>query len=160
MGNRGPKPQPKAIAVSKGLYRPSRHEDQIADAGVKMDWVYKTLPSAPEYLDDYAKEVWKQQLSEAQKVFGYIGFIDLRLFAEYCYVAAEMETLKNESVERIYTDDNGVRRLNPMYLELNKLRKDFLRLSQEFGFSPSSRTRIKLENPQEQEKKEDSYRGL
>jgi phage terminase small subunit len=40
-------------------------------------------------------------------------------------------------------------RVNPLYVELNKLRKDFMRLSAEFGFTPSSRTRITLEQKEE-----------
>lgn len=158
MGNRGPRPQPAVVAKEKGVYQPVRHEDQISEAGEKMDWVYNQLPPPPPpELNELAKDVWDSQLREAQKVFGYIGFIDLKLFAEYCYVCADMESLKDQCVERMYEDDNGVRRVNPLYQELNKLRKDFLRLSQEFGFSPSARTRVKLE--QRNEKPKDKYGG-
>jgi P27 family predicted phage terminase small subunit len=78
--------------------------------------------------------------------YGYISFIDLSMFKEYCYVYGEMEYLKEHTKGRTYTDDKGTIRLDPLYMELNKLRKDFIRLSQEFGFSPSARTRITLQN--------------
>ena len=161
MGDRGPKPQPEAIAKMKGLYRPSRHKDHIAAEGKSLEWVHNVIPSPPEDLSEFAKKVWTTQLAEAQKVFGYIGFIDLLLFTEYCYLVGEMEFLKNETFgQRTYTDDNGVKRINPLWSELNKLRKDFMRISQEFGFGPSSRTRVKLEQSVEIEKKKDEYPNL
>ena len=156
MGKRGPTPQPKAIAEQKGLYRPSRHEDQIAEIN-SLRWVYNELPMPPDDLGPVASEVWTSILADAQKIKGYISTIDLRLFKEYCYLYGEMEFLKGETDGvRTYKDDNGVVRVNPLYTELNKIRKDFIRLSQEFGFSPSARTRIKLASEREEEI-EDSY---
>ena len=148
MGERGPKPQPKAIALQKGYYRPSKHDDQIADQN-KLDWVHDTLPTPPEDLKPKAKDIWNAQLMQAQKMYGYISFIDLSLFKEYCYVYAEMEWLKENTKSRTYTDEKGNIKVDPLYTELNKIRKDFLRLSQEFGFSPSARTKIHLEQKPE-----------
>jgi len=144
MGKRGPAPQPKTLILQKGYYQPSRHADDVGDSE-KLQFVHNELPSPPENLLTKAKEIWTSQLSQAINLYGYISFIDLKLFEEYCYVYAEMEYLKYEGGNRIYTDKNGNKKINPLYQELNRLRKDFIRLSQEFGFSPSARTRIKLE---------------
>lgn len=149
MGSRGPKPQPKAIAKKKGVYQPVRHDDKIADAGQSLQWVHNIVPTPPDDLGDVAQRIWTAQLMEAQKIYGYISFIDLTVFKEYCYVYGEMEHLKGITSDRYYKDENGVRRLDPLYLELNKIRKDFVRLSQLFGFDPSSRTRITLEQKNE-----------
>jgi P27 family predicted phage terminase small subunit len=89
---------------------------------------------------------------QSQKLYGYISFIDLTLFKEYCYVYSELEWLKENTKGRFYLDDKGMKRIDPLYMELNKLRKDFLRLSQEFGFSPSARTRIQLQQKPEEDK--------
>lgn len=148
MGKRGILPQPKAIAVQKGYYRPSKHSDEIADAN-SLDFVHEQIPTPPEDLNEQAKNIWNGQLMQAQKMYGYISYIDLSLFKEYCYVYAEMEWLKDNVKSRTYTDDKGTIRVDPLYTELNKLRKDFLRLSQEFGFSPSARTRIQLQQKPE-----------
>ncbi len=148
MGRRGILPPPKAIAKQRGYYRPSKHGDQIAEVNV-LDWVHQTIPTPPEDLTEVAKNVWNAQLLQAQKMYGYISLIDLALFKEYCYVYAEIEWLKENVKSRTYTDDKGTIRVEPLYTELNKLRKDFLRLSQEFGFSPSARTRIQLQQQPE-----------
>ena len=148
MGQRGPTPPPKAVTIKKGYYQPSRHDDQIADANA-LDWVHDTIPTPPEDLSDKAKEVWTSQLMQSHKIYGYISYIDLSLFKEYCYVAGEMEWLKENVKSRTYTDDKGTIKIDPLYNELNKIRKDYLRLCQEFGFSPSARTRIQLQSKPE-----------
>ena len=158
MGKRGPQPQPIAVLKAKGTLNVTRTKDEIAAVDT-FDWVHNNLPSPPEDLDYVAQQVWSDQLMQAQKLYGYISFIDLRLFKEYCYIYGEMEQLKVQSIDRYYEDENGVRRIDPLYQELNKLRKDFMRLSQEFGFSPSSRTRISLKQKPEEEKVDD-YEAL
>ena len=145
MGTRGPAPPQKSLVVKKGYYQPSRHGDDIGDSD-KLKFVHNELPTPPEDLSEKGKEIWITQLSQALKLYGYISFIDLSMFKEYCYVYGEMEYLKEHTKGRTYTDDKGTIRLDPLYMELNKLRKDFIRLSQEFGFSPSARTRITLQN--------------
>ena len=148
MGKRGPSPQPIAVLKAKGTINVTRANDQIADEN-KLDWVHDTVPTPPDDLTDKAKEIWTSQLMQAQKMWGYISFIDLSMFKEYCYVYGEMEWLKDNTKNRTYTDDKGTIRLDPLYMELNKIRKEFIRLSQEFGFSPSARTRIQLEQKPE-----------
>ena len=150
MGSRGPKAQPTALLKAKGTGNITRmKEDAITNQGKELEWVHNGIPDAPDYLNDGARQVWNQQLWEAQKLFGYISFIDLKVFSEYCYVCSEMDYLKEHSQQRTTTDENGVVRVNPLYVELNKLRKDFMRLSGEFGFTPSSRTRITLQQKDE-----------
>ena len=148
MGKRGPSPQPIAVLKAKGTINVTRANDEIADANA-LDWVHDTIPTPPDDLTDKAKEIWNNQLMQAQKMWGYISFIDLSMFKEYCYVYGEMEWLKANTKNRTYTDDKGTIRIDPLYMELNKIRKEFIRLSQEFGFSPSARTRIQLEQKPE-----------
>ena len=148
MGKRGPSPQPIAVLKAKGTINVTRTKDEIADKN-KLDWVHDTIPTPPDDLSDKAKEIWTSQLMQAQKMYGYISFIDLPMFKEYCYVYGEMEWLKENTKGRKYTDEKGAIRIDPLYLELNKIRKEFIRLGQEFGFSPSARTRIQLEQKPE-----------
>ena len=149
MGSRGPSPQPIAVLKAKGTINVTRANDQIADANA-LDWVHQNIPTPPDDLNDVAKNIWTQQLMQSQKLYGYISYIDLSLFKEYCYVYGEMEWLKANTKGRTYTDDKGAVKIDPLYNELNKIRKDFLRLSQEFGFSPSARTRIQLQQKPEE----------
>lgn len=147
MGERGFTKQPAAIAKLKGVYRKDRYKDDIADSNNSLDFVYNNIPMPPEYFDDLAIEMWNKTLLQASKINGYISFIDLSIFEEYCLCYSELKALHNLCMgsKIYYKDDNGVRRLNPIYTERDKKREHFLKLSREFGFTPSSRTRISLQ---------------
>ena len=83
MGKRGPSPQPVAVLKAKGTINVTRANDQIADAN-ELDWIYKKMPTPPDDLTENAKNIWNQQLLQAHKIYGYISFIDLPMFKEYC----------------------------------------------------------------------------
>ena len=146
MGKRGPVKQPTSIVKQKGYYQPSRYSDEL-ESTEKLDFVFDEIPQPPETLSELAAVVWNQMLMQACRLYGYISFIDLKLFAEYCECWSELQGLtdlcRGNSIA--YEDNNGVKRINPIYKERDDKRKLFIRLSQEFGFSPSARTRIKLE---------------
>ena len=144
MNNEGRKNIPRAIAKQRGYYRPSKHKDQIAD--IKgLDWLEQDhIPEAPTDLTEEAKWLWNYQLTQSANVDGYISHIDLALFKEYCYVYGELEWLKTNISTNVITNSNGVRRVHPLYSEMQKLRKDFTTLGNVFGFSPLSRTKLKL----------------
>lgn len=157
MGKRGPKQTPTAIVKQKGYYQPSKHKDDIADSKA-LNWVYKNnIPYPPDSLDEVGKSLWNNVLYQASNLYGYISFIDLIIFEEYCQVYSEIKELREVTKgERTYKDDIGVKRINPEWVEMNKLRRDLVRLSGEFGLTPSSRTRINLSSEREEEI-EDSY---
>ena len=85
-----------------------------------------------------------------------MSWLDLGLLEEYCYVCQEMNELKELARDRTYLDRSGNVKINPLYQELNKLRKDYIRLAQEFGLSPSARTRVTL-NQDPITQKEDEF---
>jgi len=139
---------PAALAKLKGTYQPCRHKDDVADSKA-LEFVHNTLPQPPEDLSDKAKEYWIKQLSSAMKIYGYISFIDLSIFEQLCKVYAELISLENEitpKTPRIMKDKNGRPIVNPYYVLLQQTRDIFLKLSREFGFTPSARTRITLQN--------------
>lgn len=149
---------PAALAKLKGTYQKCRHKDDVADSKA-LGFIYNTLPSPPEELSQTAKEYWIKQLSSAMKVDGYISYIDLGIFEQLCKVYAELISLENEitpKTPRIMKDKNGRPIVNPYYVLLQQTRDTFLKLSREFGFTPSSRTRIRLET-QAKEKPFDIY---
>ena len=146
MGKRGPVPQPLAVLKQKGTINITRAK-QTNEVEQSLDFVFDEIPQPPETLSELAAVVWNQMLMQACRLYGYISFIDLKLFAEYCECWSELQGLtdlcRGNSIA--YEDNNGVKRINPIYKERDDKRKLFIRLSQEFGFSPSARTRIKLE---------------
>lgn len=136
MGKRGIKPQPKAIAVQKGLYRPSRHDDPIGDSE-KLPFVHNTLPAPPDELDDFGKKTWNDILADAQKLYGYISFIDLKQFKEYCRTYS--------LVELLYAGGDVITADAQTWRRYESATKRLDRLAASFGFTPGDRTRIKLE---------------
>lgn len=157
MGKRGPIPQPLAVLKQKGTMNITRAKS-TNEVEEHLDFVYHQLPEAPQHLDSFAADVWNSTLLQACRVYGYISFLDLKLFAEYCECYSELQNLNNKcrGNSMSYEDANGIKRINPIYKERDEKRKLFIRLSQEFGFSPSARTRIKLEQKKE-EIKEPEY---
>jgi len=159
MGKRGPKPQPLEILKKKDYYRPSRHDDQIAKSKSGLDYVHNGLPLPPERFDNGASDIWNSTLGQAQKVVGYISFIDLPLFEQYCEVYSELTELNKlcADTNMYYTDDKGNIKQHPVFKDRKEKREMFKKLSVEFGFSPSSRTRVALEQPKEVVKEEDDF---
>ena len=151
MGKRGPIAQPIAVLKQKGTINITRAKD-VKEIDQKLDFIYNSIPSPPDRMSDLGCEIWNSMLMQASKMYGYISFIDLKLFEEYCECWSELQSLNNKcrgnSIS--YEDKNGVKRINPIYKERDDKRKLFIRLSQEFGFSPSARTRIKLEQQKEE----------
>jgi len=154
MGKRGPIRQPTAIIKAKGYFQPSRHTDELADTN-KLRFIYNELPEPPKRLKKFGKDKWNALLFEMSRVNGYVSWLDLGMLEEYCYVCQEMDELKELARDRTYLDKAGNVKINPLYQELNKLRKDYIRLAQEFGITPSSRARVPLGKEPIQEQQED-----
>ena len=126
---------------------------------IPKEIVYGGIPDPPSSMNEYATKIWYEQLTQASKINGYLAEIDLPLFEVYCNIYADlMETkdlLRKEPMQ--YKDANGVVRINPLYSVQKTLSKEFANLSNEFGFSPSARTRIKLQPLKQQEQPTDDY---
>lgn len=142
MGARGPKQKPIALIKEKGYFRDTRHKDDMVDSNV-LDFVYNGFPDPPDDYPTKAKQLWVMQLSQAMRLWGYISFIDLTLFGEYCYCFSELEELRGMNIKPTYKAD-GIIKLNPLYKIKEEKTKLFVILSREFGFSPSSRRGIDL----------------
>ena len=149
MGKRGPNKLPVVVVKAKGTYRPSSHPDEMLESEA-LEFIYQKLPEAPKSFPPLAVKCWNAQLAQAMQLYGYISFLDLKVFEEYCLTYALMKTL--EDADMHYEDANGVRRITPEFKEYKEAKRDFLALSREFGFTPSSRTSIKLQQKKTAEK--------
>jgi P27 family predicted phage terminase small subunit len=160
MGDRGKVQQPTALIKKKGYYKKTKHEDAIADSSA-LSFVYRNVPTPPDHFDEIAVQIWNSTLMEASNLYGYISFIDLALFSEYCECYSELQHLNNQCRGNavIYKDDNGVRRTNPLFKERDDKRKMLIQISREFGFTPSARSRLALVQKVKEEK-EDDYENV
>ncbi len=154
---RGRKPVPKEIAKIRGYYRPGKHKDQLSMSG--LDFVYKDIPEPPEALNKWAKKMWTAQLEEAAKVNGYIAVIDLLTFEVYCSTYGNYMKLKELCISESYhyEDKKGVKRINPLFKECDRAKNTFIKLSAEFGFTPSARMRVKLQASPSKDAEEEDY---
>lgn len=158
MGRRGIKPQPIAVIKEKGYYRPSRHESEVDDTG-SLEFVGRdNLPMPPEHFDDELSKIWTRQLFHIGKTYGWVGFVDLPMFEQWCLTYRECQLLKDAcySSDRQIETDKGVI-MNPIFKELREAQKLFAKLSSEFGLTPSSRRSISLAQKEQQEEKEPDY---
>lgn len=153
MGSRGPAPQPLAILKAKGTLNVTRTKDEVVEVG-GFEWVNKDVPPPPDELDEVGINVWVSHLSEAVKVDGYLSKIDLNIFQDYCQVWSELKHLTDQCRGNsiMYEDYTGVKRINPIYKERDDKRKLMIKLAKEFGFTPSSRTQIRLSTSAAKEK--------
>jgi P27 family predicted phage terminase small subunit len=146
-----PKRQPSAIAKLKGTYQKCRHEDVISDANA-LDFVHNIVPNPPDGFCKIAANHWTSTLTQAAKLYGYISFLDLKVFEMLCKTYAKMlhyEKVVSE-VGEIYLDHNGNKKIAPEYQIWKDLKIEYVKLTDKFGFNPSARTSIKLEQQKQQ----------
>ena len=134
--------QPTALAKIKGTYQPCRYETGMDEA---LDFIYQNIPAPPEHFTKEAKAHWINILTQGSRIQGYISKVDLNLFAILCKLHSEIiET--EESIDYTFKEDkSGVERINPRLKYLETLRRQYFELSKEFGLSPASRSKIKLQ---------------
>ena len=155
MAGKGFAPQPIAVLKQKGTFRKDRHSDDL-DKSALAFFNSNNYPMPPEDITGMALQIWNTQIANVAKVGGWVAESDRPLFIRYCKVCGMIDNL--ESVldgEYFFTDKNGMIRVHPAFTELQKLDRLHINLCQEFGFSPSARTRVKMNSVSET--KEDNY---
>ena len=131
---------PSAVLKLRGTFRKdrSRHEPKPPP----------DAPECPDWLDEQAKSAWQQLLPQLQQM-GVLSRIDANALARYCqffarWKKAEQFLAKHGDVYPIKDEQGKVRCLQqvPQVAIAHKLGALLTRLEQEFGMTPSSRTRI------------------
>jgi P27 family predicted phage terminase small subunit len=106
------------------------------------------LPSPPAYLDSVAKKVW-EKTTRALKELDMLVEVDYELLAAYCFNYAIIEKCSKEiskpgGMHIKYKNKAGATNLtaHPNIKIYNDALGNLNRLAAQFGFTPSSRTRI------------------
>lgn len=144
LNKRGPAPKPTKMKIVQGTYR----ADRSAKDELDFDTV-KLLPDPPDYFDAKAREVWIKTTRNLQssKV---LTDVDLDLLASYCHQVSmvEMCAKKIKSTTLLVKFKNKAGAVNEVPNPLIKIYNDALsncnRLAQQFGLTPSARTRISV----------------
>ena len=148
MGRRGPAPEPTALKKLRGNpgRRPLNREEPAAPAG---------SPRCPRWLGAEAKSAWRQ-LTPLLQQMGVLSLVDAHALARYCALWARWRRVEqfieqHGEVFPIKDEEGRVRYLQqfPQVGVANKLATQLTRLEQEFGMTPSARTRIRVETERE-----------
>ena len=141
MVRKGPGAKPTALKHLHGTYRADRapaHEAAVDPAS----------PECPEELSDEAEREW-QRVSEELLAAGLLTRIDRAALAGYCqawgtWIDAQA-SLRQYGV--IIKSPNGYPMISPYVTVANKAFEQMRMMLQEFGMSPSSRTRVEAVPP-------------
>jgi P27 family predicted phage terminase small subunit len=133
--------KPKELKVIQGTFRKTREPKARPDFSGKV-------PNPPMWLNAAARREWRRVVKEFAKLDMLKG-IDFAELAAYCGAFADMAQLsKDIEKEGVVspTINGGVQR-NPKTTLLKEAREFIHKSCQQFGMTPSSRSRVDLSPP-------------
>lgn len=144
MGQRGPAPTPTPLLRLRGSTLVTQKREQREVKGPQGK------PSCPNWIDDEAKDAWKQivPLLEQMEV---LTRIDRNALSRYCQLwarwkKAEQFIQKHGDTYQLKDDSGKTKCLMqfPQVSIAHKLAAQLTKLEAEFGMTPSARSRIQL----------------
>ena len=150
MGRRGPPPTPTHLRMLRG--NPGKRPANTREPQPRKD-----IPRCPAWLSGEAKKVWRRMVPELKRM-GILTVVDGDALAAYCqtyarWKAAEQFIQQHGEVYPI-RDDNGRVKYMQQFPQVS-VSRNLLQLlksyQQEFGLTPSARTRIEVGRPNELE---------
>ena len=143
MGRRGPPPKPTALRIAEG--NPGKRrlpENEPKPRG--------GVPRCPNWLSTEAKKVWKRTIPELKRM-GVVAFVDGDALTAYCQAYARWKTAeefldKHGMVYPIRDERGQVRCMQqfPQVAIARSMMQLLKAFAQEFGLTPSARTRIEI----------------
>jgi P27 family predicted phage terminase small subunit len=118
-----------------------------------------TIPDPPEFLSELAREEWKRIAPELEQL-GLIAEVYMASLAAYCVAFADWARAR-AAIERLHAEApdelggyvqmtaSGYQQITARLVVANQAEQRMLKFAQEFGLTPSSRTRVTMGgNPQ------------
>jgi P27 family predicted phage terminase small subunit len=137
---RGPKPKPTKLKILNG--NPGRRplNDREPQPG--------GMPVCPEWLDTYAKTVWRRLAPKLAKMG--LSFVDREAFACYCQSCSDLKTARAMLAKEGITVETklGAVMEHPAVRTANKAMMQIRAFGSEFGLTPSSRSRLSIDAEQ------------
>ena len=141
---RGPVPTPTAILESRGSSVPARKRASEPKPKGRIG-------SAPKRLSGEEKSVWKQVIKDLEEM-GVGRRPDTRILERYCVEFVlywkDCEFIRENGTTYSLNDDSGNEKCVAQYPQVGAMHKraaTLLRIEQEFGLTPSSRSRLHVE---------------
>jgi len=118
-----------------------------------------TIPECPEHLDAEARKEWERMAQELEAL-GMLTNLDMAIFASYCQAWSTwiQATLKLREKGMVVMASTGTPMLNPYFPIINKANEQMVKALVEMGMSPSSRSRVKVPQRQEEDPVDDFLR--
>ena len=147
MGKRGPRPTPTALLQLRGskLVNKDRREREVKGP--------EGLPDKPDWLDEMGQKAWDFLVPLLHQM-GVLTRIDANALSRYCQLWSrwrEAESfIAKHGLMYPLKDDAGQPKCFqpwPQVSIANKLAQQLTRLEQEFGMTPSARSRLMLATP-------------
>jgi P27 family predicted phage terminase small subunit len=137
MGKRGPAPEPNALRLAKGTYRPDKH----GDPSKELKPAIIPLPRPPKELGKKGKEAWKR-LGESLIKLNLLSENDYETFRMLCETF-DFESKLNEQVAKdgmVVLNSRGTHIVHPCVKMARECLRDRNRLMRLFGMNPSDRS--------------------
>ena len=146
----GPKTKPTTLKKAQGNpgKRPLPENEPMPDKP-------KKLPMSPRHLDKIGRKEWNR-IGKLLHKLGLLTDIDMTALAAYCSTYATwveaQENIKKHGV--LIKAQSGFPMQSPYLTISNKAMSEMRKWLVEFGMTPSSRTRVKVEKPKEKNRLE------
>lgn len=143
-----PGPAPKPTALKRLAGNPGKKPLNGSEPQPKRP---ERVPYVPRYLSETAKEEWRRVVVILMDA-GLYTELDHTALVMYCmqfgkWIDADKKT--QETGGEILTSDKGNFYQNPWYNVANKAYELMIKMLLEFGMTPSSRSRLKIEMKEE-----------
>lgn len=142
---KGRKPKPTAMKKLEG--NPGKRALNKKEPKPSVE-----IPSCPDHLTGIARQEWTR-ISVQLQTLGVIAQIDRGVLAAYCTAYADyvkaVNALKKENEVIFYESGNSVQ--NPWVGIKNRAIEKMVKIAAEFGMTPSSRSRLQVEMPTEED---------
>ena len=147
MGRRGPPPTPTRLRMLRG--NPGKRPVNQSEPEPRKD-----TPRCPVWLSDEAKKVWRRMVPELKRM-SILTVVDGDALAAYCqtyarWKGAEEFLAKHGEVYSLRDDNGRIKYMQP-FPQVSIARHNLQLLKsyqQEFGLTPSARTRIDVGTPE------------
>lgn len=142
----GPKPTPTAILRLRGSPEASKRKNEPQPD--------RSIPPCPEWLSEEAKAVWGIVVPQLSSI-GVIGGIDSQALCRYCQLWGRWKQAELFLQSNGNADADG-----EVFAEVaisHRLSEQLTRLEVEFGMTPSSRTRLRVDKSSTEKQPDTAY---
>lgn len=142
MAARGPAPTPTAVLEARGSWRAKTRDGEMV--------LPVEAPNCPSWLNKEAKEEWKRVVIHLEAA-GVLALADRALLTAYCEAWGEFYEAVTECRKVVKESGYAGAVAAGLIGVKNKAADRLLRMAQQFGLSPSARTRVRSQGETEAE---------